>query len=291
MKCPVCSGQFFFQWGKVGTYEILKCKGCGLGITSPFPSSEELAKSNQETYQVEQRIQTYLSRQDYFERRYKQYVNKIKTFKQKGRLLDIGCNIGLFLKVARQEGFEVTGVELNKECAEYGKKNFSLDIRTEYLHEIAFPEQSFDVITLFDVLEHVPDLHGFILEVAGILKSDGLLVVQMPNLDSLMADITRSKWNWLTPPDHLYHFTPHSIIKFLEINGFKVNLRNTWEPAEEFAGNVLSYYKSKGIIGKILFKINQISNLFTLLTIIAQSFWWHKEKGGLIEIYATKLRR
>jgi spore maturation protein CgeB len=291
MNCPVCNEQNYSLWGMVGPYEILTCKGCGLGITSPFPSTAVLAETNQEIYQVEQRIQAYLSRQYYFENRYKQYVKNIKTFKQKGRLLDVGCNIGLFLKVSRQEGFDVLGVELNKDCAEYGRKHYDLDIRSNYLDEVAFPDEYFDVITLFDVLEHVPDMHGFIAEVRRILKADGMLVLQLPNLNSVMAGITKSNWNWLTPPDHLYHFTPYTINKFLYLKGFSPKRTRSWEPADEFANNVLSSFKAKNLLGRIIFKVNQVTKLFTLLVVLVQKFWWQAGKGGLLEIYAIKADR
>lgn len=286
MNCPICNEYIFSKWGEVEHYSILKCNGCGLGITSPFPDEEDSAKMNQEIYQVKYRIQIYLSKQSYFVKRYMQYIKNIKKYKEKGRLLDIGCNIGLFLKVAQQEGFEVSGVEINKECADYGIKHFNLDIYTDYIEDIAFSDEKFDVITLFDVLEHVPDLHNFISEIARLLKDDGLLVLQSPNIDSLMATLTKSKWDWLTPPDHLYHFTPEVLTKFLISNGFNIKEIKTWEPAEDFFSNVLSAYLKKGILSKAFIKV--MNNKISLIPIVLlQKIWWRRQMGGLIEVYAT----
>lgn len=287
MNCPVCDGQNFTLWGEVGAYSILTCE-CGLGVTYPFPTLEELSTSNSEIYQVEQRIRIYLSQSTVFESRYRQYVNNIKSYRQGGRLLDVGCNIGLFLKVAREEGFEVTGVELNQGCAEYGKNHFGLNIHSEYLEIVNFPAENFDVVTLFDVLEHVPDLHGFLREVGRVLKPGGLIVVQSPNLDSLMAEITGSQWNWLTPPDHLFHFTPDSLKKLLYVSGFVVRRCRTWEPASEFAMNILCSNKSKSRFAKVLLGLNRVTRLVTLLVFIAQKIWWRKMRGGLVEVYAIK---
>jgi len=288
MICPVCKTQKFNKWGKVGLYDILQCHSCGLGITSPFPSEEVLILANEEIYQVDKRIHAYLSRQKYFEDIYKQHLKRIKNYKISGKLLDVGCNIGLFLKVARDEGYDVKGVELNKTCAAFGAKHFNLDIRSELLQAIAFPEKSFDVITLFDVLEHVADLHSFISELGRVLKDDGLLVLQSPNFDSLMANVTKSKWNWLTPPDHLYHFSPRALGQLLEESGFRVKIVDTWEPADEFATNVLSWYKSKNMFGKILWKINQITKIASFAVSSVQRIWWRKERGGLLRICAVK---
>lgn len=288
MNCPICNSKSFLEWGKVDTYSIVKCMGCGLGITSPFPTKEELTKLNIEIYTVEKRVQIYLSRQLYFKKRYKRYIKNILTIKKNGRLLDIGCNIGLFLKAAQQEGFTVTGVEINKGCADYGKKHFNLDIYSDYLEALAFPDDSFDVITLFDVLEHIPDIHKFMHEVRRVLKSEGLVVLQSPNIDSVMANLTKSKWSWLTPPDHLYHFTPETMIRFLKANGFTIKEVKTWEPAEDFLNNLFVAYQPKGFFGKLGSKVLRLIKIPLYFVSLFQHLWWRKLKGGLIEIYAIK---
>lgn len=192
MICPVCSTDAFSTWGKVNNHTIERCQKCGLGITSPFPEPGELAAVNQETYLLEQRIATYLSRHEYFKKRYRRQLRDIKVLKPGGRLLDIGCNIGLFLNEARAAGFDPTGVELNTGCAEYARTSFGLDVHSEYLENIAFKTGAFDVVTMYDVLEHIPNLHGILAEIHRILTPGGLLVVQSPNLDSLMADLSQS---------------------------------------------------------------------------------------------------
>jgi SAM-dependent methyltransferase len=247
-----------------------------------------LSDTNAETYQVEQRTQTYLSRQSLFEGIYRGYINRMKTYSRAGKLLDVGCNIGLFLKVAREEGFDVTGVELNRDCAAYGRENFGLEIHSEYLDAIGFPSGSFEVVTLFDVLEHIPDLHNFLKEVRRIIRPGGLLVVQSPNLGSLMAELTGSQWSWLTPPDHLYHFTPETLQLLLHESGFTVKECRTWEPAGEFALNLLRVYKANSLMVKILFGLNRMTGIVDMLTAVVQRLWWRKMRGGLLQFYAVK---
>ena len=82
MKCPICDKSSFVEWCKVESYSIIKCKKCGVGVTAPFPTKEQLIEFNKKTYDVEQRIKIYLSRQDYFEKRYKGYIKNIKTTKK-----------------------------------------------------------------------------------------------------------------------------------------------------------------------------------------------------------------
>ena len=288
MICPVCHGDKFSEWSATTPFGVVTCDSCGLGITSPFPTATELSTTNTEIYKLEERVQAYMSRKSYFERRYREYLSDIREFVSKGRLLDVGCNLGLFLKVAQSEGFDTTGVELNRECAEYGREHFGLTIHSDYLETLHLPDASFDVITLFDVLEHVPDIRGFLCEVRRILRNDGLLVLQSPNLGSLMADLTKSGWNWLTPPDHLYHFTPRTIKQLLHDTGFTVQRLETWEPAEEFASNVLAVFKSRHLIWKILFVVNKISNMATLLVALTNRLWWQNKRGGLLRVHAFK---
>jgi len=289
MKCPVCNESSFIEWCRLQTYSILKCKRCEVGVTTPFPTKEQLIELNKKVYNVEQRTQIYLSRQNYFEKRYEGYVKNIKTTKKNGSLLDIGCNIGLFMKVAQHAGFDVKGIELNADCALYGREKFHLDIDTRYLEDIVFPDETFDVITLFDVLEHIPDINSFIDELRRILKKGGLVVIQAPNLDSLMAELTKDKWYWLTPPDHLYHFSPGTITKFLRAHGFSIKEIKTWEPAEDFSNNLIMVVcPVSGIIGKAMQKILRKTRIVLILTLFFQNMWWQKKKGGLIEAYAIK---
>jgi SAM-dependent methyltransferase len=290
MNCPLCNKADYDEWGKVGKYSILICKECGLGITDPFPTGKELAEANQKIYQVEKRIETYLSRRSYFEKRYRDNITNIKRFQREGKLLDVGCNIGLFLNVASGEGYSVIGVELNKGCAKYGIDNFKLDIRSDYLENIAFANESIDVVTLFDVLEHVPNIHDFLSEVRRIVNKDGVLAIQSPNIQSLMARLTRSNWNWLTPPDHLYHFTPATLAILLKQHGFDIRLLSTWEPAEEFSNNLISSFsKMNSFLGKALFLMNRVTKFLTIAVLLTHKLWWRKRMGGLIELYAVKV--
>ena len=286
--CAVCGGTAFYTWGWQGEYSILKCRACGLGITSPFPAAVQLEEMNRKTYEGEQRAAVYSARKKEFKQRYGGYLARIKRFKPAGALLDAGCNIGVFMNAARREGFEVTGVEINGSCAAYGRERFGLDIRALSLQAAAFPDGAFDVVTLFDVLEHVPDPRGFLTEVNRVLKNGGLLLAQSPNLDSFMARLMKENWSWLTPPDHLYHFTPGSLKRILEEQGFGVRELRTWEPAADFSGNIFSGFPARGLAGRALRKLLWLSGI--VIIPVLQRIWWKIEKGGLIEVYAVKTK-
>lgn len=286
MKCPACGGTIFTEWGKLPSYSVLKCAECGLGVTSPFPAAGQAEELNRTTYNGEQRAAIYSAREKDLGERYRRNLTRIKRFKPAGALLDVGCNIGIFMKAAREEGFAVTGVEINVSCAAYGKEKFNLDIRAASLHASAFPDGTFDVVTMFDVLEHVPDPQGFLAEANRVLKSGGLLVAQSPNIDSFMARLMKESWNWLTPPDHLYHFTPRAMESLLRAQGFTVKEMRTWEPASDFSGNIFSGFQARGLAGRLFRKALWLAAI--VLIPLLQRLWWKAGKGGLIEVYAVK---
>ena len=286
MDCIICGGKAFAAWGRQGAYEILQCRACGLGATSPAPSAAQLAELNRGACGGEERAAVYASRRSEIEGRYAAQLARIKRFKPDGALLDVGCNIGMFMKAARDGGFAVTGVELNAGCAAYGRENFVLDIRSASLEGAAFPAGTSDVVTLFDVLEHVPDPRALLSGVRRTLKPGGLLVVQSPNLDSFMARLMKENWNWLTPPDHLYHFTPGALVRLLENGGFRVAELRTWEPARDFTGNIYSSFPARGTAGRAFRKLLWLASL--ALAPIVQRSWWRLGRGGLIEVYAVK---
>ena len=193
MNCPVCNQCTFTEWGATGTYAVHRCTQCGLGITFPAPTFAESANVNQEKYQLRSRIQTYDSRKKYFSRRYRRQLRDIRAFKAGGTLLDVGCKIGAFLTEARAAGFQTAGVEMNRECAEYAQSQLGLDVFNGRLDQAGFADGAFDVVTLYDVLEHVPELQLLLREIRRILKPTGLLVVQSPNIDSVMANWTKTE--------------------------------------------------------------------------------------------------
>lgn len=144
-----------------------------------------------------------------------------KYAKNKGRILDIGTAGGSFLYVARKRGWDVHGVEPNKWLCDWGKKNYYLDIKPGTIFDHKFKDNYFDVVTLWDVLEHVPDPSKVLTECNRILKKNGILVVNYPDIGSSVARLMGKRWIFLLTV-HLFYFTPITIDKILEKTGFKM---------------------------------------------------------------------
>jgi len=202
------------------SFNVVVCQNCGLIYTNPRPSLDALKGYYPEEYYTSVLGVRRQSRDDClkFRRRYEQ----VFQFKRAGRILDIGCSDGGFLDFMQGRGYDVQGVEIDKSCVEYAKAWRGLDVFLGRLEEAGFPDHSADVVTMWDVLEHMPDPIGTLLEVRRILRHDGLLLIGAPNIGSWEARLFGSKWFGLEIPRHLYHFSPSTLEKILEKSGFKI---------------------------------------------------------------------
>jgi 2-polyprenyl-3-methyl-5-hydroxy-6-metoxy-1,4-benzoquinol methylase len=154
---------------------------------------------------------------------------KKKTPYPKGDLLDVGCLWGLFMKEAQKAGWTVKGIEPYEKAADYCRTKEGLDVACGTLDLVIYPDDSFDVITLNDVIEHVPEPFDLLASVNRMLKRNGVLLLNTPNykglyprLSLLYHKLKRVDWNHVTPPFHLYDFSPKSIALALESSGFKL---------------------------------------------------------------------
>jgi len=155
---------------------------------------------------------------------FQKYLNIVSSLGLKnGKLLDIGAATGFFMNLAKKRGFQVKGVELSDFAAKIARDK-DLDVVTGDLLSGNFLGESFDVITMFDVLEHVPDPKKLISEASRILKKGGLLLINTPDAQSLWARILGSKWQLIMPPEHIYYFSPKNLGKHLSNNGFSVKV-------------------------------------------------------------------
>jgi 2-polyprenyl-3-methyl-5-hydroxy-6-metoxy-1,4-benzoquinol methylase len=130
-----------------------------------------------------------------------------------GRLLDIGCSSGLFLDLARKVGWQVRGLEYSPDSAQMARDQFKLDVVTGELRPDTFAPGSFDVVTLWDVIEHVPDPKSVLQRVKPLLAPGGLLVLKTPNVDGLYPQLSLRLaqglgfWGHPEPPGHLFQFS------------------------------------------------------------------------------------
>lgn len=227
-RCNICESlkpQLFIR--KDG-YEIYRCPECGLAFTHPIPG--QLFDQYDSSY-----FELYSRRREFRLRRANTRLKQIELMIEPGRLLDIGCSLGYFVEVANARGWKACGLDVSEHAVNEARK-LGLDIRLGTLEQVSFPAGSFDCVTMWDVLEHVPDPTRHMLEVKRILVNGGLVVIGTPDLDHLAFRIRRANWRHLKPAEHIYYFSKSSIRALLLKTGFEIVNPPIWK-ARSFPGH------------------------------------------------------
>jgi 2-polyprenyl-3-methyl-5-hydroxy-6-metoxy-1,4-benzoquinol methylase len=136
--------------------------------------------------------------------------------------LDVGCAAGFFMAVAQDEGWQVQGVEPSLFVANYASSQMGLHVYQGTLRDANYPPESWDVVTLWDVLEHMPNPHQELEEIHRVLKRQGILALETQNIDSWLPKILGKNWGHFGHHLHLFHFTPKTITRILADTGFRV---------------------------------------------------------------------
>lgn len=171
---------------------IVKCESCGIIYVNEPISQKEIS----EFYEISQ-DPVYLREQKARELTFRHYLTKLeKTFPLKGKLLDIGTNTGLFVKVAKDSGWQAKGLEPNIQAVGYAKRTFQLNLIAKPFEMNTFPQESFDVITMWDVIEHFTDPVSEINKVFRTLKKGGVFAFSTVDPESFIAKIRGSSWPW-----------------------------------------------------------------------------------------------
>lgn len=190
---------------------------------------------------------------------FREGLKLIESFKHTGRLLDVGCGMGIFLTMAKERGWEVSGVDISDYAIRFARERFDLSCFAGKLKDLGFPDRHFNVITLWDVIEHFEDPIEELNEVRRILTDDGIILLDTPNLESLMrlfADcIYKSTGGLFKYPVkklyqqfHLYYFSIKTLKMLLDKSGFEIiELKKKTIPITKAKGNRLEKVIVRGL--------------------------------------------
>ena len=230
-------------------FDIWECANCTLRFTQNIPDESSIGKY----YQSADYVSHSDTKEGVVNKLYhsirnhtlktKENLVKEATGKHQGSLLDIGAGTGAFANAMKQGGWHVTGLEPDETARKNALSNYDLSLEDPAkLNQ--FPANTFDALTMWHVLEHVHDLHGYLQSFHKILKQDGKLIIAVPNYTSKDANTYREYWAAYDVPRHLYHFSPASMKVLLEAEGFKlVQTKPMW--FDSFYVSMLSeQYKS-----------------------------------------------
>jgi 2-polyprenyl-3-methyl-5-hydroxy-6-metoxy-1,4-benzoquinol methylase len=266
----------------------MKCSKCNILYTSSDVSIA-LDDINRNIYS-EIYLRNIENRQHELEERFKIHIAYIISRFKKGKILDIGCSSGLFLSLFNTHNWKLFGIDINTLSINYAKKKINANFYNTTLENKHFPSNYFECVTLFDVLEHEQNYLELLHEVYRILKPNGLIIIQSPNYNSVIAKLSDIYWDWWSVPDHKIHFSFLSLINILLVEKYKIVKSYTWESKDDFVKIITGSYKSR--ITKFLYLNKVISKIaiypLTFLWYILQIVNKFTNLGGLSVIYATK---
>jgi len=212
-----------------GNYIIVKCCTCGLMRTNPRPTPDTIGfyyPDNYGPYIGTQVPQVETSRISGIKKLLKPFVNRIFIFNTQrlpslipGRLLEIGCASGSFLHQMARRGWQVQGIEFSEKAAQAAEQ-LGYRVHAGPLETAPKPDDSFDLIVGWMVLEHLHDPIGSLQRLRDWAKPGAYLAVSVPNADSLEFRLFKDKWYALQLPTHLHHFTPSTLEKVLSAGGW-----------------------------------------------------------------------
>jgi SAM-dependent methyltransferase len=197
--------------------QLVRCRICGLQYVNPrlredlILSGYEAGHDSIYVSQVEARELTFATALDEIER----------AADGRGRLLDIGTAAGSFVAAARDRGWEAEGCEPNHWLTDWGTRRYGVQIRQGDVLNLDYEERSFDVITLWDVIEHTPNPPEVLQRCRALLRPGGILVVNYPDIGSWIARIMGRRWLFLSSV-HLYYFDRRTIRLMLEKTGYRI---------------------------------------------------------------------
>lgn len=215
--------------GPARTYPLVRCTRCGLVFQASPRSVDELDHAQTNAYGARQR-------------RFNPVVEAgVRTFRMSrirlatqlatpgDRVLDVGCGRAVFLSMLRDRGYDVVGTELSAETA--ANADPTIDVRPGELTEGMFESDSFDLVSIWHVLEHMRRPDEALSLVQSILRPGGALMIAVPNFGSAQSRMAGEHWFHLDLPRHIFHFTPETLRRVIEQSGLRVDRMTTgqWE--------------------------------------------------------------
>ena len=280
VACCLCGSQEREEMHRRDPFRIVRCTGCSLVYTVPRLSGDDLHELYQEAYWQSDSAKDY---------GYTDYVADAelyrKTFRLRSRILkrhrppparvlDVGCAAGFALEVLRDLGYDTYGLEISRPMAERAAGVLGADrVHHGPLTSGVFGG-GFDLMTMWDVVEHVEDPIEFLRTARSLLKEDGLLVLETQNVRSWFARLLGIRWQHYKFHEHLHHFDPHTIVKLLDAAGFE---RVDW--TARYGGK----YVSCG------FLVERVGRVHPVLSVLASPLKLFKRRSLYLNVFDEML--
>lgn len=243
-RCPACDEAPRPTRIRRGASAFVRCPSCRSLWQSPFPSDARLAEIYGAGYLERWGItgpEVLAEVRAMKEASARAFLARVRRHRSGGALLDVGCALGFLLGEAKRAGFEPYGLDRNVSAIEQARAEFGERVQAVDLEANPFPGVAFDVVTLVDVLEHVPDPAALLASIAPRLAPGGVLALLLPNADSLMARTLGNAWPHIAE-EHLYLWTPAGLTAFLARHGCSV-LETRTGVSKSFTARYVAAYR------------------------------------------------
>lgn len=247
VRCIGCGKRARGHFLDVGAFVLDECTECGMGRTRLEGKKKQ--SEHEPVYGKEYRMfYTNPQKASLLKKRFTERVKRVLPYLDRVQsALDVGCSYGHFLDVGKNLGWDVVGLEPSKYIFDNLEDHLSqFNIINATLRKASL-KAKFDLVTYWDVLEHIKDPDKELAYVRKVLRKGGFIIVQCPNKASLGATLSGSKWGWWTPPDHVYHFTPESLRRLIEGAGFSVQILETYNDEEEIVRGIFNRLSPRNI--------------------------------------------
>ena len=225
-NCQICGNDKFSEFLKCKDhflskelFNLVKCNNCGFVFVNPKPENDQLQKYyDSPEYISHSGTKKGIVNSIYNKVRnftHKRKVNLVTKYSKGKSILDIGCGSGELLNLFKENNWESLGIEPNPKAREFAKNSFNIEVKDESAI-LDIPSKSKDAISMWHVLEHVPDINERLKEVKRILKNDGVVFIAVPNFISYDALYYKEFWAAYDVPRHLLHFSPETMKGLIE---------------------------------------------------------------------------
>ena len=232
VPCPFCGKNDYKEiYKERGVLGIVQCMDCGLLYVNPrLTNPEEVYHGDAEKYFKEAKLIFEGKSPHHRDPNYLEDLKLIHQYKPTGNFLDVGTNMGFFLRNAKRwGGWNLYGVEPSPSLSDMARKYFGLNVKTAFLEDAKFESEFFDVVTMTDVFEHITEPEKILNEVRRILKPDGILFIKVPNGLFNLFKFKMAEWmgklknyDIFDSYEHVVHYSDSTLKKMLEKYGFKV---------------------------------------------------------------------
>ena len=219
IACPVCDGTAFAALFEKQGEPFVRCEACGLVLINPRPVFGVVADTYDAAYS-----EGYIRKADKKRARCARWVARIaRRYVPRGRWLDVGCSAGFVVEAAAAAGFDAWGVELEAGAVAFARDILKLSqVSQGTLEAQRYPSAHFDVLSMYDVIEHVPDLNATVAELKRLLAPGGVIEIRTPDVGHFTTPRRLDTWREIKPSEHLYYFDRHTLPRLFARHGLRL---------------------------------------------------------------------